>query len=794
MFATWFSVIVGWFVLAATTSAQCTEYGYKAWYLEGQAARSWIKGRTEDIAKASIYVTTRDGMVYAHSNFALENTTTDPHPVKLLAPMGVGLEQICIRVKYAFQDTPEASGLGVVREAHRKSVIYYLDEVLFDSSGRSSIDLEGATRVRRIGRDGLVSRVVDGKSARNIPDSDLDANRDMQDQAEDILRRYVSFERLSESNQLRPEESRQLSRLLRLGAIADDAVDVVKINIDFGKAIDGALGWDSSLEAKIAQRSSRALELGLPSFRDSQSSASQPELSMLKALFEDYRKSFGREDSVVALDSVHGMQTLIPMNQVGTSATLIGQANLFRLATLELARARTFGVPVSDSGVDRRVAELRKGLWRPREDSGLAIDAIHFGLRGPHATTIPHLFIQSVDRRGGAPTDCVGYVNGKPVSQISNASLEECSGGRSLFIIVIDDPSGDLSGKVAGIGRSSVSLTSLRLSRYSKSVRKDGIAFRGTAGPLPIRMSCVDFKDGERRGRGDAFVLKLSPEVGGDRYVLVDTGFSDYAIISDRLRGKTVAVVVTHRDSDHIGGLRRLIGDPGVAIEEVLIGHGSVPCRTKVWRNALADLRQEFGEPSLTARALHFRRESSRSVVREVSSGPGTTCWEFGGFAPVRIKAWQFSEARTENDGSILVRAQFEDRSILLTSDATPVALRTLAESIDSRDLRSGFLKWPHHVWLPKTPSDRRAAAKLLKLVDPHTVIFSNTGHASHVENHAKVEAFIRQQLGPDVRMLWTEINGNVEVITKSDGPGDNSEHNGGVDSDSATHPVSRTR
>src|SRR5690606_10503276 len=97
-------------------------------------------------------------------------------------------------------------------------------------------------------------------------------------------------------------------------------------------------------------------------------------------------------------------------------------------------------------------------------------------------------------------------------------------------------------------------------------------------------------------GKGDSIVIRC--EDGS--LVVVDTGGREKELVlavKAYFGGKPppIRIVITHTDSDHIGGLNALVTDPETAdlIDEVIVGRSSKEARPKV-TDLLAILQKHF--------------------------------------------------------------------------------------------------------------------------------------------------------------------------------------------------------
>ena len=179
-------------------------------------------------------------------------------------------------------------------------------------------------------------------------------------------------------------------------------------------------------------------------------------------------------------------------------------------------------------------------------------------------------------------------------------------------------------------------------------------------------------------GQGDAILIQQGPSA-----MLVDTGPGD-AVLSALARKHVLhldAVLLTHTDSDHAGGLSSLDGLVGV--DEIIVAEGVV----------------EYARASNPSLAQTFA-EAVGKQVREVSAGDVVRVGTF----ELEVVSPQGPVAGEDNPDSIVAVARFEptgsladDRtlSVLLTGDAEQELTGPLAQAGTFGDV--DVLKVGHH-------------------------------------------------------------------------------------------------
>lgn len=236
-------------------------------------------------------------------------------------------------------------------------------------------------------------------------------------------------------------------------------------------------------------------------------------------------------------------------------------------------------------------------------------------------------------------------------------------------------------------------------------------------------------------GQGDAIVLRAS----AGEAVVVDTGPDPAALGSclDDLGVEHVPLlVVTHFHADHAGGIaalgtRRSVGS---VLVTVLDEPAEQAAGLQAWaqRHGVPVRRARVGLSGVTG-ALAWRVLWPERVIRGVGSAP--------------------------NQASVVVRAEVDGLSVLLTGDIEPAAQDGLLAVADG-DLDVDVLKVPHHGSLEQSPAFLTASSPALALV---TVGEDNTyGHPSTVT----LDRLTRQ----GAVVARTDIDGAIAVVPDSTG------------------------
>ena len=192
-------------------------------------------------------------------------------------------------------------------------------------------------------------------------------------------------------------------------------------------------------------------------------------------------------------------------------------------------------------------------------------------------------------------------------------------------------------------------------------------------------------------GKADAILIESE-----DAAVLVDTGTIDYSEkILHYLHGRNItkldALVVSHADSDHLGGAENLL--QSVSVEEILCSRYS--------------------------NVEHVFPNASAAQVGDV--------YEYGDFCLEVIGPEVKFE--TENDNSLVFRLRYEAFTMLFCGDIERDAENALLFS--GADLRADVLKVPHH------GSDTSSSALFLEAVSPSYAVISTGEDQSRLPRNA---------------------------------------------------------
>ena len=211
-------------------------------------------------------------------------------------------------------------------------------------------------------------------------------------------------------------------------------------------------------------------------------------------------------------------------------------------------------------------------------------------------------------------------------------------------------------------------------------------------------------------------------------------------------------VLISHADTDHIGGLIGLLAADDISVREVYLNPD--PVRTsKIWEDLKSVLKE-----ARTKRGTVVKNGLSTTIPGELNTGE----------ILIRLIAPAPEFALSGIGGTLATGARVSAHTlnavILVIYEGTGIALfpGDLDESgleelrAERRDMRAKVLVFPHHGGLPgKDPS---AFARLLcELVKPETVVFS-IGRGRHQTPRPEVVSAIRSE-SPSTHIACTQLS-----------------------------------
>jgi competence protein ComEC len=240
-------------------------------------------------------------------------------------------------------------------------------------------------------------------------------------------------------------------------------------------------------------------------------------------------------------------------------------------------------------------------------------------------------------------------------------------------------------------------------------------------------------------GHGDAAVVRTRAGAtmlvdGGDRSEFVDNGERIVApFLWSRGVTRVDAVVASHADRDHMGGLI------------FILEHFDIGVVYLSPRDSGRDLEHELIQ-------VCQRRDIP---VRRVQRGEKLELE--GATVEVLHPAAEWAAARSINDASIVLRVRWEGQTVLFTGDIEESAESVLSQA----DCRADVLKVPHH------GADTSSTLPFLRAVAPRVAVASTGATGRRVLDTAIAERYERL----DIAFYRTDRDGGIEIQVDGDGP-----------------------
>jgi beta-lactamase superfamily II metal-dependent hydrolase len=185
------------------------------------------------------------------------------------------------------------------------------------------------------------------------------------------------------------------------------------------------------------------------------------------------------------------------------------------------------------------------------------------------------------------------------------------------------------------------------------------------------------------------------------------------------------AVIISHADGDHIGGVMSLLSDPDLQI-------GAVYCNPDPHRDTALwyDFRLTVQDAQRRGTAVRFRTELTTSTSEDFATTSDiavdvlapSPALALGGVGGKTMSGRRVSA----NTLSAVVRVRDRSRpsrGILFTGDLDVVGLNELLE--DATDIEADVLVFPHHGGSPGGGDASDFADRLCSTVKPETIVFS---------------------------------------------------------------------
>lgn len=271
-------------------------------------------------------------------------------------------------------------------------------------------------------------------------------------------------------------------------------------------------------------------------------------------------------------------------------------------------------------------------------------------------------------------------------------------------------------------------------------------------GPDPI----VDIID---VGHGSCVAIKSQDDV-----VLVDTGRGG-ALLEYLLKEgitRISAVIISHADADHIGGLIALLGQP-VAVDQI-IWNGDAMKESAQWMD-LVYLLHDLDRRGVTA----AQQDANQGLVLKV----GAAGVEVHLLAPNLIVRRlgvggtdKGGRGLTSNTVSVVAQVKVDGESLLLIpGDLDDVGYSHLTSEAPDAYLRSRYLVLPHHGgWMGDPNTTPETVRALVAAVAPEAVFVSN-GRGAYGNPRQEVIDAVRA-IAPSMPIGCTQLSQACSLTT----------------------------
>ena len=251
---------------------------------------------------------------------------------------------------------------------------------------------------------------------------------------------------------------------------------------------------------------------------------------------------------------------------------------------------------------------------------------------------------------------------------------------------------------------------------------------------------------------------------GQDTTVVIDAprGGLHIDALKERSIRKVHAVIVSHADADHMGGVAHLLYDEDVQVHSVYVNADATKTAQgggAVWQNfvrALADAVERGEVKSFGIKRGSIIELNDRLIHLEVLA-PSTDL--------VLLAAGGRDQERRlkSNTLSVVIRVLFGDRPLaLLTGDLDQTGLESLLGGND--DLHAKALVFPHHGGR-SGGDDRAFASAITEAVEPEIVIFSIGREMRYPNPRPEIVAGVLAAK-PDVAIMCTQLSKRCSPVT----------------------------
>ena len=251
-------------------------------------------------------------------------------------------------------------------------------------------------------------------------------------------------------------------------------------------------------------------------------------------------------------------------------------------------------------------------------------------------------------------------------------------------------------------------------------------------------------------GHGNSAVLTDT-----ERIVVIDTGIGNTLQQYLREEGAEIIdlILLSHADSDHIGGLIHLLASQEFQIERVFLNTDSIK-DTDLWDDLIYELNRAHNAEELVFETSLVEGDSSKFDQDEIQLeilGPSRYLAGKGPGSKDRNE-----RLITTNSISAVVRLSVNGKPVaLVPGDIDDVGLEDLIAS--GIDASAPVLVFPHHGGRPGRGDAEAFAKRVCELVSPTTAIFS-IGRGQHGTPRPDIVFEIRKTV-PDIRIACTQLS-----------------------------------
>ncbi|MFA6515303.1 MAG: ComEC/Rec2 family competence protein [Candidatus Paceibacterota bacterium] len=239
-------------------------------------------------------------------------------------------------------------------------------------------------------------------------------------------------------------------------------------------------------------------------------------------------------------------------------------------------------------------------------------------------------------------------------------------------------------------------------------------------------------------GQGDAIYI----EAPNGRQMLIDGGGGE-TILPNLIKVMPVfdksidMVIVTNPDQDHIGGLVEVLKNYKIGM---VLEPGTIP-QTLIYENLEKEIFKNKITKKIARRGMHIVLDEKKNIYFDIL------------FPDRDVSDWE------TNDGSIVGKLVYEDKSFMLMGDATKYTENLIKWNEQPEILKSNVLKLGHH-------GSRTSSSILwLETVNPDIAIISVGKNNRYGHPHKETLDSLNSLQIP---FLATYLKGNI--IFKTDG------------------------